>query len=73
MIQLLRQCLFQIHLFQLIKWQKLLKNINKDPLLSLGLRLGEGSGAALAISVVKAAVACHSFMATFADAGVSQG
>ncbi len=53
--------------------QKLLKNINKDPLLSLGLRLGEGSGAALAISVVKAAVACHSFMATFADAGVSQG
>ena len=52
--------------------KKLLKNINKDPLLSLGLRLGEGSGAALAISVVKASIACHSFMATFNEAGVSK-
>jgi tripartite-type tricarboxylate transporter receptor subunit TctC len=39
--------------------------------LSLGLRLGEGSGAALALGVVQAAVACHSGMATFAEAGVS--
>eukprot|EP00903_Cladosiphon_okamuranus_P019359 g17799.t1 len=43
------------------------------PLLSLGLRLGEGSGAALAIGVLKGAVACHSGMATFAEAGVSAG
>lgn len=50
---------------------RLLDRLGKAPLLSLGLRLGEGSGAALAISVVKAAVACHSGMATFAEAGVS--
>ncbi len=50
---------------------KLLENIGKDPLLRLGLRLGEGSGAALAISVLKGAIACHSGMATFAEAGVS--
>ena len=40
-------------------------------LLSLGLRLGEGSGAALAINIVKAALACHSGMATFEEAAVS--
>ena len=48
-----------------------LREINKAPLLSLGMRLGEGSGAALAIGVVKAAVACHNGMATFAEAGVA--
>jgi nicotinate-nucleotide--dimethylbenzimidazole phosphoribosyltransferase len=42
-------------------------------LLSLGLRLGEGSGAALAIGVLKGAVACHSGMLTFAEAGVAAG
>jgi nicotinate-nucleotide--dimethylbenzimidazole phosphoribosyltransferase len=36
------------------------------------MRLGEGSGAALAIGVLKAAIACHSGMATFAQAGVSE-
>lgn len=50
---------------------KLLAGIGKEPLLSLGLRLGEGSGAALALGVLKAALACHSGMATFAEAGVS--
>ncbi len=49
----------------------MLEKIGKAPLLSLGLRLGEGSGAALAIGVLKGAVACHSGMATFAEAGVS--
>ncbi len=49
----------------------LLKNIGKQPLLSLGLRLGEGSGAALAIGILQGAVACHSGMATFAEAGVT--
>ena len=53
--------------------RKLLDAIGKDPLLSLGLRLGEGSGAALAIGVLKGAIACHSGMATFAEAGVSDG
>lgn len=50
---------------------QLLKNINKEPILSLGMRLGEGSGAALALGVLKGAVACHSGMATFAQAGVT--
>lgn len=51
----------------------LLEKLGKEALLSLGLRLGEGSGAALAINIVKSAVACHSGMATFAEAGVSDG
>lgn len=49
----------------------LLNALQKKPLLSLGLRLGEGSGAVLALSVLKGAVACLSGMATFAEAGVS--
>jgi nicotinate-nucleotide--dimethylbenzimidazole phosphoribosyltransferase len=52
---------------------RLLEKLGKEPLLSLGLRLGEGSGAALAIGVVQGAVACHSGMATFAEAGVAAG
>ncbi|MFK7938263.1 MAG: nicotinate-nucleotide--dimethylbenzimidazole phosphoribosyltransferase [Roseovarius sp.] len=51
----------------------LLRHLEKEPLLRLGMRLGEASGAALAIQVVKAALACHSGMATFAEAGVSDG
>lgn len=51
----------------------LLAKLGKEPLLSLGLRLGEGSGAALAIQILKGAVACHSGMATFAEAGVTDG
>ncbi|MEM9550752.1 MAG: nicotinate-nucleotide--dimethylbenzimidazole phosphoribosyltransferase [Pseudomonadota bacterium] len=53
--------------------RRLLDELGKAPLLDLGLRLGEGSGAALAMQVLKAAVACHSGMATFAEAGVSDG
>ncbi|MDU8927497.1 nicotinate-nucleotide--dimethylbenzimidazole phosphoribosyltransferase [Alisedimentitalea sp. MJ-SS2] len=52
---------------------RLLKELDKAPLLQLGMRLGEGSGAALAIGVLKGAVACHSGMATFGEAGVSEG
>ena len=51
----------------------LLKHLDKVPLLSLGLRLGEGSGAALAIGVLQGALACHSGMATFSEAGVAAG
>lgn len=51
--------------------RRLLQRIAKQPLLDLGLRLGEASGAALAVGLVKAAVACHTGMATFAEAGVS--
>lgn len=49
----------------------LLRALGKEPLLSLGLRLGEGTGAALAIQILRAAVVCHSGMATFAEAGIS--
>jgi nicotinate-nucleotide--dimethylbenzimidazole phosphoribosyltransferase len=52
---------------------RMLEQIGKVPLLSLDLRLGEGSGAALAIQVLKGALACHSGMASFAEAGVSDG
>lgn len=48
-----------------------LDRLGKAPLLSLGMRLGEASGGALAINILKSAVACHSGMATFAEAGVS--
>jgi nicotinate-nucleotide--dimethylbenzimidazole phosphoribosyltransferase len=51
--------------------RRLLDKIGKRPLLDLGMRLGEGSGATLAIGLLKAAVACHTGMATFAEAGVS--
>ncbi len=52
---------------------RMLQAIEKKPLLDLGLRLGEGSGGALAIQIVKAALACHSGMATFEEAGVAAG
>jgi len=51
--------------------RRLLAHIGQRPLLDLGMRLGEASGATLALSILKAAAACHSGMATFADAGVS--
>ena len=51
----------------------LLARLGKEPLLSLGLRLGEGTGGVLAINILKGALACHSDMATFAEAGVAGG
>ncbi|MEO1746159.1 MAG: nicotinate-nucleotide--dimethylbenzimidazole phosphoribosyltransferase [Pseudomonadota bacterium] len=45
--------------------------LGKEPLLDLGMRLGEGTGAALAAGIVKAAALCHSGMATFEQAGVT--
>lgn len=50
---------------------RLLEGLGLVPLLSFDMRLGEGTGAALAIPVLKAALACHSGMATFEEAGVS--
>ena len=49
----------------------LLAAIGQKPLLDLGMRLGEGTGAALAIPIIRAAIAAFTQMATFADAGVS--
>jgi nicotinate-nucleotide--dimethylbenzimidazole phosphoribosyltransferase len=48
----------------------LLAAIGLAPLLDLGMRLGEGSGAAVAVPLLRAALACHAGMATFAEAGV---
>lgn len=50
---------------------RMLERIGKEPLLRLGMRLGEGTGGAIAIHIVRAALACHSGMATFAEAGVA--
>ncbi|MGV1013686.1 MAG: nicotinate-nucleotide--dimethylbenzimidazole phosphoribosyltransferase [Methyloceanibacter sp.] len=49
----------------------LLQELGLSPLLDLGMRLGEGSGAAVAVLVLRAALACHTGMATFAEARVS--
>jgi nicotinate-nucleotide--dimethylbenzimidazole phosphoribosyltransferase len=50
----------------------LLDFLQIEPILNMGMRLGEGSGAVLAMSVVDSAVALYSQMATFASAGVSE-
>ena len=50
----------------------LLAALGLPPLFDLGMRLGEASGACLGINVLRSALACHSGMATFADAGVSE-
>jgi nicotinate-nucleotide--dimethylbenzimidazole phosphoribosyltransferase len=49
----------------------LLGELGLKPLLDLDMRLGEASGAAVAVLVLRAALACHTGMATFAGAGVS--
>ncbi len=49
----------------------LLDELHLKPLLDLGMRLGEASGAATALLLLRAALACHTGMATFAEAGVS--
>jgi len=50
---------------------KVIERLDKTPLLALGMRLGEGTGAALAAGIVKSAALCHTGMATFDQAGVS--
>ena len=47
-----------------------LQALGLDPLIDLGMRLGEGSGAALTLPIIRAALALHRNMATFASAGV---
>ncbi len=50
----------------------ILQELGAEPLLDLGLRLGEGSGAALAVPLLRLACSLHARMATFAEAGVSE-
>ena len=52
---------------------RLLDHLGMTPLLDLGMRLGEASGAALAIPILRAAADCHTGMATFKEAGVAAG
>ncbi|MDP6173695.1 MAG: nicotinate-nucleotide--dimethylbenzimidazole phosphoribosyltransferase [Rhodospirillales bacterium] len=51
--------------------KRLLEKLGKVPLFDFGMRLGEASGAALAIGVLRTAAACHAGMATFGEAGVT--
>ncbi|HWX49614.1 MAG TPA: nicotinate-nucleotide--dimethylbenzimidazole phosphoribosyltransferase [Roseomonas sp.] len=51
--------------------RRLLAALKREALLDLGMRLGEASGAALAVPLLRAALACHAGMTTFAEAGVT--
>lgn len=53
--------------------RKLLQALQKTAILDFDMRLGEGSGAALALGVLRSALACHGGMSTFAEAGVADG
>lgn len=52
--------------------RKLLTALDKRAVLEFDMRLGEGSGAALALGILRAALECHNGMATFGEAGVSE-
>ena len=52
---------------------EILKALKAEPLLDLSLRLGEGSGAAAAVPLLRLACSLHNEMATFAEAGISEG
>lgn len=51
---------------------RILETLGKVPVLDLGMRLGEGTGAALAASIIRTAAAVHAGMATFDQAGVAE-
>ena len=66
-----KDILFAGHVSEEPGHRVLLDYIGLDPILNLGMRLGEGTGAVLAMMVIKAAVAMLNEMATFSSAGVS--
>ena len=51
--------------------RRLLERLDKAPLLDIGMRLGEASGAAVALGILRCALAAHNGMATFDEAAVS--
>lgn len=51
--------------------ERLCAVLGKEPLLNLGMRLGEGSAATLAFNILRSALACHTGMATFEEAAVA--
>ena len=52
--------------------QAMMASVGADTILDLGMRLGEGSGAGVALSILKSACVTHNEMATFAEASVSE-
>ncbi|CAM3200851.1 nicotinate-nucleotide-dimethylbenzimidazole phosphoribosyltransferase [Paracoccus aminovorans] len=51
--------------------RRLIAVMRKTPVVGLDMRLGEGSGAAVALMILRAALECHNGMATFAEAGIA--
>lgn len=64
--------LFPAHASAENSHRRALERFGKRPLLDLGMRLGEASGATLAVGLLKSALTCHCGMATFGEAGVSE-
>lgn len=67
-----REWMFFGHMSHELGHATLLWSLNAEPLLDLGLRLGEASGAATAVPLLRLACALHGEMATFSQAGVSE-
>jgi nicotinate-nucleotide--dimethylbenzimidazole phosphoribosyltransferase len=66
-----RECLISAHQSVEVGHQAMLRHLNLAPLLDLNLRLGEGTGAALAFHLIEASTRLLREMATFDEAGVS--
>ena len=64
-------CLFFSHVSAEQGHRAVLETLKQKPLLDLGMRLGEGSGAAVAVSLLQSACALHNQMATFEGAAVA--
>ncbi|MDP2167583.1 MAG: nicotinate-nucleotide--dimethylbenzimidazole phosphoribosyltransferase [Thermodesulfovibrionales bacterium] len=67
-----RDYMFSAHLSQEPGHRAMLKKMGLKPILDFDLRLGEGTGAALAISMIEAGLKIYKEMATFGEAGVSE-
>jgi len=67
-----RDYLFIAHRSEEPGHSQLIRHIGLEPILDLGLRLGEGTGAALAMHIIEASARILSEMATFDEAGVSE-
>jgi nicotinate-nucleotide--dimethylbenzimidazole phosphoribosyltransferase len=68
----INEYLFYSHLSSEAGHKQMLEKLGQKPILDLNMRLGEGTGAALAMSVIEAAVKVMSEMATFESAGVDK-
>ena len=68
-----KQYLFAGHQSAVKGHQHLLSSLGLEPILRLNMRLGEGTGGVLAVSIIEAALKMLNEMATFESAGVSQG